>query len=52
MFVKKKNSMKKTNLDKKNFRKFWKFGNFPNFQSLDVFQRSCEKQCFLHLEHI
>ena len=27
-------------------------GNFLKFLSSDIFQRSCEKQCFLHLEHM
>ena len=34
------------------FGNFPKFGNFLKFLSLDIFRRSCEKQCFLHLEHI
>ena len=28
------------------------FWNFPKFQSLDIFWRSCVKQCFLHLVDI
>ena len=44
---------KKTNLDKKFFfGNFPKFGNFLKFLSSDIFQRSCEKQCFSCLEHI
>ena len=48
LFVK-RNSMKKTNLDKKISR------NFPKFLSSDIFQRSCEKTMFFmfrtHLIH-
>ena len=53
-FLSKKNSMKKkTNLDKNFFfQNLPKFGNFPKFLGSDIFQRSCEKQWFLHLEHI
>ena len=45
IFVK-KNSMKKKQIWIKKI-----VGNFPKFLSSDIFQRSCEKQCFLYLEH-
>ena len=44
--------MNKTNSDKKISGNFSKFGNFLEFLSSDIFQRSCEKQCVLHLEHM
>ena len=52
-----KNCQKKHFCQKKFFEKT-KFGhnffsrNFLKFLSSDIFWRLCEKQCFLHLEHI